>query len=53
MSNEKLVQSIIEYRDSLINEYNKYQFPIDERLPYLDMIIRLNQEIRALQEFYM
>ncbi len=53
MSNEKLVQSIIDYRDNLINEYNKCQLSIDERLPYLDMIIRLNQEIRALQEFYL
>lgn len=52
MSNKELINKIIKHRDTLLSEYERHQLSIDERLPYLDMIIRLNQEIRTLEELY-
>jgi len=52
MTNKELLEKMKKNRDQFINEYEKYSLSIDERLPYLDMIIKLNQEIRTLQSLF-
>ena len=47
---EEMVIILSNYRNTLMDEYNRCQLSIDDRLPYLDMFIRLNQEIRTYQE---
>lgn len=47
---EEMVFILSNYRNKLMDEYNRCQLSIDERLPYLDMFIQLNQEIRTYQE---
>jgi len=52
MTNKELLEKMKKNRDQFINEYEKYSLSIDERLPYLDMIIKLNQEIRTLESLF-
>jgi hypothetical protein len=46
----EMVTILSNYRNTLMNEYDRCQLCIDDRLPFLDMVIRLNQEIRTYQE---
>lgn len=52
MTNKELLERMVKNRDQFINEYEQYRLTIDERLPYLDMIIKLNQEIRTMEIEY-
>ena len=52
MTNKELLQKMKITRDKFINEYEQYTLTIDERLPYLDMIIKLNEEIRTIEISY-
>jgi hypothetical protein len=52
MTNKELLERMIKNRDQFMSEYEQYRLSIDERLPYLDMIIKLNQEIRTIEVTY-
>jgi hypothetical protein len=52
MTNKELLERMIKNRDRFMIEYEQYRLSIDERLPYLDMIIKLNQEIRTIEVTY-
>lgn len=52
MTNKELLEMMVKNRDQFINEYEQYRLTIDERLPYLEMIIKLNQEIRTMEIEY-
>jgi hypothetical protein len=46
---KEMVAILSNYRNKLMSEYDRCQLSIDDRLPFLDMVIRLNQEIRTYQ----
>ncbi len=49
MNEEELkteLDRFIRYSNQLMDEYESYQLGIEERMPYLDMILRLNDTIR-------
>ena len=52
MTNKELLHKMKATRDKFIDEYDQYTLTIDEKLPYLDMILRLNEEIRAIETSY-
>jgi hypothetical protein len=52
MTNKELLERMIKNRDRFMIEYEQYRLSIDESLPYLDMIIKLNQEIRTIEVTY-
>lgn len=42
---EQEFQTFITYRDQLMTEYERYALEPEERLPFLDTILRLNETI--------
>ena len=48
MSNKELVQALTVIRNDLVNSYQNARRYIDDEIKHLDMILRLNQEIRTL-----
>ena len=48
MSNQDLVLRLTEIRNDLVEIYQTNRRYMDDEIKYLDMILRLNQEIRTL-----
>lgn len=42
------LEILILYRENLIKNYNANNFDVDSALPILEMILRMNAEIRVL-----
>jgi hypothetical protein len=52
MTNQEILTTMIKQRDELLAQYENYRSYNDELLPFMNTIIRLNQEIRTFQDYY-
>lgn len=52
MTNQEILTTMIKQRDELFLQYENYRSYSDDLLPFMNTVIRLNQEIRTFQDYY-